>query len=494
MDIFIGLDLGTTNAKAVAYSAAGELLAYGSAGYATDYPAPGLAEQRPAEWTKALTSACRQVITALGESQRQISTIAVSAHGPNLILTDSAGRALTDSVPIWQDERCIAQGKRLIQEAGAGWVGLGMPLSGFPARLLWAIENQTEIASRAAYALEAKSYLINWLTGIIATEPSSGPGKDAWWQPVFEAMHWPVERLAPVKPSISTAGMLKAEIAAAFGLKAPVPVVMGLNDGACAVLACGASQPGDVIITLATNGVFRLALDTPLKPDQCLEHALFCYPLVEKAWVAGGQTKCGASALRWITQLSGTTTDDAFEQVLAEAGETAPGSEDVLFLPYLAGRGAPKSDPGATGVFCGLRLSVGRGALTRAVLEGVAFALRDVYSSFHDFGCSMRRIFLVGGGGKSALWRQIIADVFGLSTTYYEADSALGAAIMAALATDTFSDSESAVQAMTSPLAYSEPEPRTTAVYEQVYANFRRLRDALYIPVPAAPLSTGGAF
>ncbi len=480
MDIFIGLDLGTTNAKAGAYNAAGQLLAYASMAYVTDYPAAGLAEQRPADWKTALTHAFQQVVIQLGEQQRQIRAIGVSAHGPNLILTDNKGQALIDTVPIWQDERCVAQGKRLIQEVGSDWVGLGMPLSGFPARLLWAIENQAEIARKATYALDAKAYLIQWLTGIIATEPSSGPGRETWWEPGFEAMGWPIERLAPVLPSDLTVGPLKPEIAAAFGLKQRVPVVMGLNDGACAVLACGASQPGDVIITLATNGVFRLALDKPLKSDDCLKHALFCYPLVESAWVAGGQTKCGASALQWITQLSGASTDDTFEKMLAEAHETAPGSEDVLFLPYLAGRGAPQSDPNATGVFCGLRLSASRGVLTRAVLEGVTFALRDIYSCFQAFGYSMRRIFLLGGGGKSMLWQQIVADIFGLSTTYYDADSALGAAIAAALATGAYSNSERAVQAMTSPLAQSEPDPKTSIMYEQVYSNFRRLRETLY--------------
>ena len=191
----------------------------------------------------------------------------------------------------------------LLEQVGPEWIGLGMPLTGFPAKLLWAVQEQPEIASRARYALGLKEFLVGWLTGMFITEPSSGPGRSEWYQPVFEAINWRIENLAKVCSPTSVCGYLLPSIATRIGLREGLPIVIGLNDGASATLAAGAVQPGDAIVTLATNGVARLILDKPISPKERLEMALFCWPYIENCWVAGGQTKSGASSLQWVAQI-----------------------------------------------------------------------------------------------------------------------------------------------------------------------------------------------
>lgn len=478
MALLIGLDLGTTNAKAAAYTLDGEMVAHASVGYPTHYPQPGRPEQRPADWTAALSRALRELTASLGERKRQLAGIGLSAHGPALVLVDADGNLLTDTCATWQDEHFIPQGQRLLDVVGPGWLGLGMPLSGFPARLLWMVEEQPDFTARARYALGIKDYLVGWLTGNFATEPSSGPGRDDWWPPVFDAAGWPLERLAPVLSSTAVAGSLRDDLAKALDLPPGIPVVMGLNDGASATLASTLTQPGDAMVTIATNGVVRLVLPEPVAPDDRLDYGLFCWPYVDDLWIAGGFAKCGASALDWFARLLTDQPQD-FDRLFAEAGDAPPGSRGVTFMPYLIGRGTPYPDPAAQGSFLGLTLAHRRGDLVRAVLEGVAFALRDIFEHFTTMDAAVARMHISGGGARSPVWRQIIADVLGHDLHYYAGDSALGAAIVGSVGLGLHRNFPSAVGAMTHVL--EETVPVNTGIYDDLYREFQRVRDRIYM-------------
>jgi xylulokinase len=484
MTLLIGLDLGTTNAKAVAYTLEGETVAQASAAYPAFYPQPGRAEQRPADWTAALSRVLRELMISLGERKRELVGIGLSAHGPGLVLVDANGSLLTDTCATWQDERFIPQGQRLLDAVGPEWLGLGMPMSGFPARLLWMIEEQAEVAANATYALGVKDYLVGWLTGHFATEPSSGPGRADWWSLVFEGIDWPLERLAPVLPSTATAGAIRHDLAQELDLVPGLPVIMGLNDGASATLASAMTRANDVMVTIATNGVVRMVCSEPVSAYDRLDYALFCWPYVDDLWITGGFAKCGASALDWFARLLTDQPPDV-EPLLAEAGNSVPGSRGVTFIPYLIGRGSPHANPTAQGGFLGLTLMHQRGDLVRAVLEGVAFALREILEHFEQVETNIRRVHISGGGARSPVWRQIMADVLGCSLQYYAGDSTLGAAIAASVGLGLHPDFQSAVHAMTR--ALEENTPVNAGHYDDLYLEFQRVRDRVYLPNGNAP-------
>lgn len=475
--LFLGLDLGTTNAKAAAYDGRGQVVGVGTAGYPTLYPQPGWAEQRPADWVRALTAATQQLLAALGSRKQDLVAIGLSAHGPGVVLVDEQGQPLLETSPTWQDTRCLAQGQWLIDQVGLGWAGQGMADNNFPPKLRWIIEHHPAVAQQARYALGVKDFLAHWLTGEFATEPTTTSGGATWWTPVFAACEWPVERLPAIVPSTSVVGEVRPGVAAALGLPAALPVVMGINDGASATLSMGATQPGDMVLTLATAGVIRTVLATPLDPQVRLAHNLFYWPYVDDQWIAGGQLKAAASALEWFARSHKEAT---IETLLVEAEQSSPGSSGVCFVPYLMGRGSPAPNPAATGAFLGLTLNTPRGDLVRAVLEGVAYEFRTLLDALVALGHPCHDLRMSGGGTRSPLWRQILAAVLARPVTHYVADSTLGAAIMAAVGSGYYDTLAVAVAQMVHDSDTTVAPPDQVAHYGAAYEGYARWREQLY--------------
>ncbi|MFN8491812.1 MAG: FGGY family carbohydrate kinase [Caldilineaceae bacterium] len=480
-DIYLlGLDLGTTNAKAAVYDQRGKLIAESSAAYPTVYPQPGYAEQRPSDWTKALTVACRQMMAALGERRCNLVGMALAAHGPGLVLVDAQGQPLLDSSPTWQDTRCLAQAQHLLAVAGPYPTGMGLPHNTFLAKLLWACEQQPELVQRARFALGIKDYLVQWLTGQFLTEPSTNAGADAWPQTAVDACGWSVERLAQVVPSTSVIGPLLPLRTKELDLPAHLPVVIGLNDGASATFSMGALQPHEMALTLATSGVLRIVLAEPMADQTRLDHKLFAWPYVPGRAIAGGHLRLGASVLKWFaeTHYSGQPEDE-LAAVLAEATTSAPGSRGVIFLPYLLGRGGRQANDDAKGAFLNLTLAHTRADMGRAILEGVAFAFRELLDDFMGMGYRPSLIRISGGGARSVLWRQILTDVLACPLAYFTADSTLGAAMMAAVGIGLYADCAAAAQAMVRPPEMTHPQAQTQSSYKAAYQEYQRLRDLL---------------
>jgi xylulokinase len=383
--------------------------------------------------------------------------------------------------PTWQDERCAPQGRWLYDRVKTLWPGLGGPFTNFPAKLRWALEEQAEATARARYAMGIKDYLLYWLTGEVVTEPTSGSGGPTWHDSVFAACGWSVDRLPKILNPTDQVGFVASDVARKMGLAEGLPLIVGLNDGASATLATGALSLDDAILTLSTNGVLRVIMESAVSADVRLNHHLFNWPyLPPDKWIAGGQIKAGAATLKWFAEAVGGRSPVTIDELLAEAEGSDVGSGGAIFLPYLMGRGSPHGDSSANGAFAGMTLATRRGDLTRAVLEGTVFALRDIQDDFADFGHPPRSLRLSGGGGRSHLWRQIIADVLAKPLTYYASDSTLGAAMVASVGLGLHTDFASAVSAMVRVAAYHEPEAGNVERYRYVYAAFCDTRDAFF--------------
>lgn len=479
--IILGLDIGTTNVKAIAYLENLKPLAEASHSYPTYYPHPGWAEQNPTDWFEAIKAVLKEIVYDLGDSAHQITAMGLSAHAPGFIPVDSHGAPLLELIPIWLDERSLEHGDRLLQQIGSEWVGLGMPFAAFPAKLKWFTETHPNLARQAQYAMGVKSYVLHWLTGRYATDPSSEPGNHERWKRVCGACDWSLDRLVPVMSEIEIHDYLRPELAQEFGFKKPIQVVIGLNDGASAALGSGAVNAGEGVLTLATNGVIFLVSEEPIASELTLEQAIFCWPYIDGRWIIGGQTKAGASSLQWLSELLQGDSSETFDydQMLHECKDKPPGSNGVLFFPYLMGRGTPKDDPSAAGGVVGLTLQTDRGDLTRAVLEGVAFTLRDVLDTLTQNELEVNKLMITGGGAQSEIWRQIVADILHLPLNSSEGDSCLGAAILAGVGVDLFPSVELALCARRSERQVTHPNQKSVIVYEKIYSEYCRKRDVL---------------
>jgi len=468
------VDVGTTNCKAAAFTLDGKQAAGATASYPTLTPREGWYEQRPDDWCAALEQALQQVARQLGPAVDRVAGLCLSAWGPGLVLLDDAGRPLNGASPTWQDVRSLEHGRRLVERAGVEWVGGGMPLTGFPAKLAWAIEAWPELTAAASHAVGVKDYLVRRLTGVVVTDPSSGPYAASWPDAVVGALGWDVERLPPVALSTEVVGRLLPERAQALGLPNALPVVNGLNDGAAATLGVGAHRPGDAVVSIGTNGVFRLVTSRPIAAEACLERSLFRYPIIADTWACGGFVLAGGSALAWLADaVSGNGAPAELDELLREAAGAPPASDGVSFLPYLVGKGSPDPDPNAAAGFLGLRPRHGRGHLARAVLEGVAFGVRDISVALGELGLEAERLFVTGGGAVSPLWRGIFASVLALPAAHSSGDSNLGAAAVLAVGLGLVDDIETALQQLVAKPDVTTPTPAEIAAYEAGYDAYR---------------------
>lgn len=477
--LLIGIDLGTTNGKIACYDLLGNLQASAAHSYQTHYPRPGWVEQYPEDWIAAIIKGMREVVEELGSRVADVSGLALSSFGPGLVIIDDDGNPLAPC-PTWQDSRCIPHGERLLEEVGNGWIGLGAPLTAFPAKLLWAIEEMPELVARASILTPIKGFLLHWLTGQAAEDPSSGPGALNWWAPAIEFAGWDIERLPRVLSPTESPGVLRESLAKKIGLKSGIPVFTSLNDGASATLGSGAINLGDSVTTIATNGAARLLMSERLDLDVALKHSYFTWPFVDGLWICGGFTYSGASSLQWLADQFGVPRASAsYDELLAEAEKVPIGSRGVLFMPYLGGRGTPDPNPELRGGFLRVRLEHGRAELTRSVLEGIAYALREIYDGFSRLGFDVESVRLTGGGARSELWRQIIVDVLNLPAIQAGGDSTLGNAIVAAVGLGYHPTFQTACKAMVIPLAHEKPDPDHVAAYQRLFTSFTNTRDEL---------------
>jgi xylulokinase len=456
----VGLDVGTTGVKALALSADGVVTGRAEEEYPLSTPRPGWAEQDPDDWVRAAEVALSQ----LGGEERSVG-LSGQMHG--LVVLDSEQRVLRPAI-LWNDQRTAAECAEIEERIGLGrLIELtgNRALPGFTApKLLWLRRHEPEVYARIEHVLLPKDYVRLRLTGERATDAADASGtllfdvsRRRWSEEVLDALDIPVAWLPAAYESPD------------------VPAAPGAGDQAAAALGVGVDRPGPLSVVLGTSGVVFAALPGFAADPQARVHA-FCHA-VPGRWHAMGVMLSAAGSLRWVRDVLGGT----YEELIAEAERWPPGVEGLTFLPYLQGERTPHADPNARGAFVGLTLRHDRGALVRAVLEGVAYGLRDSLELLRGLGVEADVGRASGGGARSDLWLRIAATVFDLplERPVVEEGSAYGAALLAGVAAGTFSDVHEAVEACVRTTGRVEPEPSWREAYEAGYARFRALYPAL---------------
>lgn len=482
----LGIDLGTSSVKVLVVNETGRVIGSGSAAYPIYHPQPGMAEQDPRDWQAAVKSAVRQAVVSGGAGKIQAIGLSSQMHGT--LLLDSQEQLLTPAV-IWPDQRSARQVEEITQMIGPERLIeiTGSPLAaGFQAATLrWFQQEQPALWERVRKILLPKDYLRGWLTGEWAAEPSDGSGSllldvhARQWSPILlEALHIKSNHVPPIRPSIARAGGLRLQTGAELSLRPGIPVIMGSADQAASLLGVGATGPETLLVNLSTGGQLVLPI-RQVDIDRAGRMHTFCSALEpgdgRAAWYKLGATLAAGQSLRWLRErVFGLEGDEAYAR-MASWAEAAPiGARGLVFLPYLTGERTPLMDPQARGLFLGLTLQHGRAEMVRALLEGVSFSLFEAYRVIIESGERPQRIILAGGGARSPLWRQMVADVFALPAQHLQLTegSALGAAILAGAGAGLF-EATNASREWAAYDAPIDPDLQAHARYMEILEIFR---------------------
>jgi xylulokinase len=484
MPYLLGLDISTTGAKALLIDEQGQVIATHNTAHPSSTPKPLWSEQNPADWWDGIAASIRAVLNQTHHPE--VAAVGLTGQMHGLVLLDAGGKVLRPSI-LWNDQRTQAQCdeiterigfERLIQLTG------NRALTGFTApKVLWVRQNEPEVYAQAAHILLPKDYIRLMLTGEYVMDVSDGSGTSLldvanrrWSSEVLGALDIPAAWMPRLAEGPEVTGVVNTEAAELTGLKVGTPVVGGGGDQAAGAVGVGAVEPHIVSLVVGTSGVVFAPLPAYAYEPQGRLHA-FCHA-VPGMWHFMGVTLSAAGSLQWYRDT--LAPDQAFDDLLAPATEIAPGSDGLLFLPYLSGERTPHPDPLARGAFIGLTVRHTQAHMTRAVLEGVAFSLKDCFGLMDNAGLPAQlQVRVSGGGARSPIWRQILADVLGapLVTTNSTEGAAYGAALLAAVGANVFPDVASACQATIH--TGDATEPRSSAAYEKPYRNYRALYPAL---------------
>jgi xylulokinase len=467
----VGLDIGTTGVKALALAPAGDVLARAESDYPLSTPRPGWAEQDPGDWVRA----AEEALEALGTLD--IAGIGLSGQMHGLVALGADERVLRPAI-LWNDQRTEAECREIEERIGlARLIELtgNRALPGFTApKLLWLRTHEPESYERIAHVLLPKDHVRLALTGERATDVADASGTllfdvagRIWSEEVLGALELPAAWLPPAFESPSVTGETAAGI----------PVAAGAGDQAAGAVGVGVTAPGPVSVVFGTSGVVFSTLPGAVVDPEGRAH-VFCHA-VPGAWHAMGVMLSAGGALRWLREA--LAPGEPYDRLVEEAASWEPGAEGLLFLPYLAGERTPHVDPNARGAFVGLSLRHDRGALVRALLEGVAYGLRDSLEILRALGCRLDVGRASGGGSRSGLWLEITASVLGLplERTAAEEGAAYGAALLGGVAGGVFADVHEAVEACVRVRDTIEPNPAWESVYAEGYHRYRALYPAL---------------
>jgi xylulokinase len=484
----LGLDISTTSAKALLIDANGQVLDSASRALSLSSPKPLWSEQDPADWWDGIQSAIRQVLKRANVSGQEIAAVGLTGQMHGLVMLDGKGNVIRPAM-LWNDQRtgsqCDEIRKRLGKETLIQITG-NDALTGFTApKILWVQQIEPEKWDRCRQILLPKDYIRFKLTGDYALDKAGGAGtllfnikKRSWSDRVLSALEISKDLLPTTYEGPETTGFVDQSAAAATGLKEGTPVVGGGGDQAAQAVGVGAIEPGIVALTLGTSGVVFAATESPLVEPQGRLHA-FCHAVPDR-WHFMGVMLSAAGSLQWYRDnLASETT---YDELLEEAGHVSPGSEGLLFLPYLSGERSPYPDPLARGAWVGLTLRHTRSHITRSVLEGVAFGIKDNFSLIKQSGLGkINQVRISGGGARSLIWRQIIADILNveLVTVNTTEGAAYGAALLAAVGSGFYESAFEACSAAIEVTGKTVPDRSVIDSYEKVYNRYKALYPAL---------------
>jgi xylulokinase len=482
----IGVDVGSQSVKAVLCSPDGKTLATASHPCSMIHPRSGWSEQDPGQWREGIAATAQAVIELAGIGPAEVSHIGLACQVDGVVPVDRNFEALRNGI-IWLDRRAVRQARELTDKLSAETIfqlsGLNADASHCGPKIMWLREAEPETYRAAAMLPPVAGYLLGWLTGVAAQDHANASSsllydvrRRAWSDQLLTAAGIDPALLAPIHPAHSAAGSLTAEAARELGLTTACVAVVGTGDDHGAALGASVVGAGAIADVTGTAEPVAAATDQPVFDDQRLvethAHAVDGTLLVENpGFVSGG-------SVMWLANAFGATQGDIFEWAAAAPA----GSDGVIFVPALSGATAPRWNDEMRGAFCGLSMNHGREHLARAVIDGCAYALRDITDRMTEIGLGGEAIHVVGGGCRSDLWLQIKADVTGLPVRpVVDAEpTALGAAMLAEVCAGNFAGlAEAAAQMPTLSTRWFDPGEKSAAVYEESYLAYRRLFDAL---------------
>jgi xylulokinase len=480
VSVLVGLDVGTGGARAIAVDSSGEIVAEASSEYPLHTPRPGWTEQDPEDWWEG----AKEVLTKVASEAGEVAGLGLTGQMHGSVFLDGSDRVVRPAL-LWNDQRTQAQCDRITQAVGGERLIsiAGNPaLTGFQApKILWLRDEEPENFGRVSRVLLPKDYVRLRLAGEYATDASDAAGtllldmraRD-WSGEILDALEIPHEWMPEVYEGPENTGILRESVAAELGLPANIPVAAGGGDNAAAAVGTGIVGPGLVNSSVGTSGVL-FAHTEEFKPDPSGRLHAFCHAVPGAYHLMGVTLSAGGSLSWWREALGGD-----YDELVGAASNVPPGSEGLVFLPYLSGERTPHLDPRARGAFFGLTARHGVAHMTRAVMEGVVFSLRDSLEIMRELDVPINDVRATGGGARSELWRQLQADIYGTLIRRTEADEgpAYGAALLAGVASGTYADVGEATSVVKLREEVTEPDPERSKVYEEYYKIYRSLYPA----------------
>jgi xylulokinase len=488
MTYFLGIDTSTTGSKALIIDGRGDVIAVASSPHTLQTPRPLWSEQDPREWWEAVSVSIGSALEQAGIGGEEIAAVGLTGQMHGLVLLDEAGSVLRPAI-LWNDQRTQKQcdeihariGKeRFIQITG------NVALTGFTApKILWVKQNEPEVFVKAKHVLLPKDYIRYKLTGEYAMDKADGAGtvlfdlrSRDWSDEVLSALEIPRAWMPKTFEGTQFTGQVTEDAARLTGLQVGTPVAAGGGDQAAGAVGVGAVEPGIVGLTVGTSGVVFATTPSALIEPEGRLHA-FCHA-VPGLWHFMGVMLSAAGSLQWYRDTLAPNVP--FDELLREAESIPAGSEGLQFLPYLSGERTPHPDPLARGAFIGLTMRHHRAHMTRAVLEGVAFGLKDSFTLIQNAGLGeITQVRASGGGTKGALWRQILAAVLEaeLVTVNTTEGAAYGAAILAGVGAGAWADVPAAADACIKITGSTRPDPSQRDAYREAYTLYQDLYPVL---------------
>jgi xylulokinase len=490
----LGIDVGTGGTRALIISSDGRVFASATEEHEPfASPQIGWAEQRPEDWWRAAGIAIRKALANGKLRGEQISSVGFSGQMHGAVMLDAGGEVVRPAL-IWCDVRTEKQCRELTAHIGAEQLirlTCNPALTNFTlTKLLWTRENEPKNWERVRSVMLPKDYVRFRLTGEKATDVADASGTlmlnvagRKWSGEVLQAAEIDRSVLPSLHESPDICGKVSAAGAEATGLAVGTPVVAGAGDQAAGAIAMGVVSPGSVSATIGTSGVVFAATDRPALDPQGRLHT-FCHA-VPGRWHVMGVTQAAGLSLRWyrdqFSRAPSVAGQDPYDQLTAEAATVPPGADGLLWAPYLMGERTPHLDPAARGVLAGLTASHTRAHIIRAILEGVAFSLKDTFAIFAEMNVPVKSIRLGGGGARSPLWRQIQADVYGQDVEIVEAEegAAFGAAILAGVGAKMWPSVDAACDSVVRVVQRVSPIPANVVVMNAAGTAYGRVYPAM---------------
>ena len=502
-ELLLGIDIGTSGCKVTVIDRRGQIVDSCLGEITSSHPHPGWAEQNPDDW---YATACRVLGELFGRGRcqsEQIAALALDGSTHNAVLADANFRPLRPAI-MWTDQRSVRQAAQLEAEAGETIFRIGYqkpsPTWTLP-QFRWVAENDPQAMQRTAHVLFTKDYVRHQLTGTWETDPIEAQGSllidmaaGCWSEELCRLAGISRDVLPPFAAPTQVVGCVTEKAARETGLRQGTPVATGCSDSAVEDYAAGAIRPGQMILKLATAGNVNVMTDKPHPHPRTLTYS----HVIPGMWYTVAATNTAASAERWFRDVfcqddvsqAASEGRSVYQRLHEAAARVSPGAEGLFFHPYLLGERSPYWDPNLRGSFVGATMRHGKPHFVRALLEGVAFSLRDCFRTIVEMGLPVEEIRLIGGGAKSDLWTQILSDIFDRPIVRPDGcDASFGAALLAGVAIGVFADPVEAVERSVRTGPAVLPRPDVVARYARWFPLYRAIHDALapsYTQIAAA--------